>query len=311
MTDQTPPAQPDSSAPQQANGPAPEQPQAPGFPPPVATPSAPPSPDYPQTSQQPAAPQYPQQPAAPQYPQTTQLPATAQYPQQPQQPAPPQYPYGSDAPAGAYGANAGPGAPAPQQTNTLAVLSLILGILVAPAGIITGHLALSKIKRTGEAGRGLALAGTIIGYVGTALAVLALVITLIATFVLGTAAVTAVNSGISQLEEYESLEVPEFESEAPGNAKGGELLDTPEKILAVWDKCDLVTELDESSGMAFYDDAEWVAAHEALAQLLGPGAESDAILAYVDHMINAPGFDFELTSAYVDALASAKTKLCS
>ncbi len=56
-------------------------------------------------------------------------------------------------------------APGPQaKTNTLAIISLILGFLVAPAGIVTGHIALNQIKKSGEAGRGLALAGTILGY---------------------------------------------------------------------------------------------------------------------------------------------------
>ena len=54
------------------------------------------------------------------------------------------------------------------RTNALAIVSLVSSwrfVRAARAGIITGHLALGQIKRTGEAGRGLALAGTIIGYV--------------------------------------------------------------------------------------------------------------------------------------------------
>lgn len=54
------------------------------------------------------------------------------------------------------------------RTNTLAIIALILGIVVPIAGIITGHIALGQIKRSGEAGHGLALAGTVIGYVLTA-----------------------------------------------------------------------------------------------------------------------------------------------
>ena len=51
-----------------------------------------------------------------------------------------------------------------RSTNTLAIFSLVLGLFVAPAGIVTGHIALVQIKRSGEGGRGLALAGTILGY---------------------------------------------------------------------------------------------------------------------------------------------------
>jgi hypothetical protein len=80
---------------------------------------------------------------------------------------------------------------APQKTSTLAILSiifafggLVLGpllILASPAGAILGHVALGRIKQTGEQGRGLALAGIIGGWVLTALFIL-LVIVVIAVF---------------------------------------------------------------------------------------------------------------------------------
>ncbi len=57
-------------------------------------------------------------------------------------------------------------------TNTLAIVALILGFVVPLGGIICGHLALGQIKRTGESGHGLAMAGTVIGYVLTGLTVL-------------------------------------------------------------------------------------------------------------------------------------------
>lgn len=53
------------------------------------------------------------------------------------------------------------------RTNTLAIIALIAAFVVPLAGIIVGHIALGQIKRTGEAGHGLALAGTILGYVFT------------------------------------------------------------------------------------------------------------------------------------------------
>ncbi|MCS5735925.1 DUF4190 domain-containing protein [Herbiconiux daphne] len=63
------------------------------------------------------------------------------------------------------------GAPAPgyyaqAKTNVLGIVTLVLGVLgfgIVP--VITGHIALSQIKRTGEEGRGLTLAGLILGYV--------------------------------------------------------------------------------------------------------------------------------------------------
>ena len=58
--------------------------------------------------------------------------------------------------------------------NTLAVVSIASALtsIGAVAAIITGHVALTQIKKSGESGRGLALAGTIVGYVTIALWVL-------------------------------------------------------------------------------------------------------------------------------------------
>jgi len=55
--------------------------------------------------------------------------------------------------------------------NTLAVVSLATALtgFGVIAGIITGHIALAQIKRTGENGRPLALSGIIIGYASIAL----------------------------------------------------------------------------------------------------------------------------------------------
>jgi peptidyl-prolyl cis-trans isomerase B (cyclophilin B) len=79
-------------------------------------------------------------------------------------PAPAANPYATPAPA-AYGAPA----PTGQRTNPLAIVALILAFLIPIGGIICGHIALSQIKKTGEGGHGLALAGTILGYVFTAI----------------------------------------------------------------------------------------------------------------------------------------------
>ena len=50
--------------------------------------------------------------------------------------------------------------------NTLAVVSLAAAIswVGAVAGVITGHIALAQIKRSGEKGRGLAITGLVLGY---------------------------------------------------------------------------------------------------------------------------------------------------
>jgi len=55
-----------------------------------------------------------------------------------------------------------------QKTSGLAIASLVTSLTcIAPAAIICGHIALSQIKASGGylTGRGVALAGTILGYV--------------------------------------------------------------------------------------------------------------------------------------------------
>lgn len=110
---------------------------------------------------------------------------SANIPDQPTQPTTPLPPYVQESPA----APAAPAAqsythyaaadyaapeytaakPAPTRTtladtNTYALVAVITAFLVPLAGIIFGHLALSQIKRTGDAGRGLALTGLVYGY---------------------------------------------------------------------------------------------------------------------------------------------------
>ena len=67
-------------------------------------------------------------------------------------------------------------APAPANTNpwnVLSIVSLVASLVgFGIVGIITGHIALGQIKRTGEQGRALALAGTIIGYVGVVIGII-------------------------------------------------------------------------------------------------------------------------------------------
>ncbi len=53
-------------------------------------------------------------------------------------------------------------------TNSLAVVALVLGIVFPLLAIPFGHIARGQIRRTGEQGAGLALAGLILGYLGLA-----------------------------------------------------------------------------------------------------------------------------------------------
>ena len=72
-----------------------------------------------------------------------------------------------------------PGYPQPQPTNSLAIVSLVCAFLFAPLGIIFGHISLSQIKKTGEEGRGLAVAGLVISYLITVLTILVVVLSVV------------------------------------------------------------------------------------------------------------------------------------
>jgi hypothetical protein len=48
--------------------------------------------------------------------------------------------------------------------------------LVPPLGIVLGYMARSKIRDTGERGDGLALAALVVGYIETAILIIALVV---------------------------------------------------------------------------------------------------------------------------------------
>lgn len=89
---------------------------------------------------------------------------------------PPAYPAAPQAAPYGYGGYA-----PVQPTNTLSIIAMIAAILgaiwILPfigslAGAIMGHISLGQIKRTGEKGRGMALTGVILGWIGVGFTVL-------------------------------------------------------------------------------------------------------------------------------------------
>lgn len=92
-----------------------------------------------------------------------------------------------------YGAPTGFGAPPPRQSdfNTFAMLSPIFGVVLPPAGVVLGHLALPQIRRTGERGREVAVVGLTIGYLMCVVLVALLVWWLVSDADSGTAAPTS------------------------------------------------------------------------------------------------------------------------
>ena len=105
------------------------------------------------------------------------------------QPAYGQSAYGQPAyPPPGYGFPPGYGYPRP--TNTLAILALVMAFVVSPVGLVLGIVARRQIRQTGEQGDGLALAGIIVGGIGTALAVLVFVFFFLALATAGSVDVT-------------------------------------------------------------------------------------------------------------------------
>ena len=65
------------------------------------------------------------------------------------------------------------------EVNTLATLSVVFAVVLAPVGAVLGHVALAQIAQSGQRGRERALIGLTLSYVFIALAVIALVLWLI------------------------------------------------------------------------------------------------------------------------------------
>lgn len=115
--------------------------------------------------------------------------APQQSPGRPAGAPPPGWPAGYTQPGYAQGYPGYPGGyyyPPARRTNGMAIASMVTsivglvmiacygipGLIMGPIGAILGHVARKKIKESGEAGEGMALAGVIIGWITTGLAVL-------------------------------------------------------------------------------------------------------------------------------------------
>jgi hypothetical protein len=90
-----------------------------------------------------------------------------------------------------YMPNTAPGSPQPPGqpgypggyvgTNGLAIASMILGIvwifwLGSILALVFGYIALHQIKRTRESGKGMAIAGIVLGWIGVAMLILFIVL---------------------------------------------------------------------------------------------------------------------------------------
>ena len=60
-----------------------------------------------------------------------------------------------------------------RRTSTLAILSLVAAFVASIVGVVLGIVALVQIRRSGEAGAGLAIAAIIVGFLVTGFFLLA------------------------------------------------------------------------------------------------------------------------------------------
>ncbi|HRD11325.1 MAG TPA: DUF4190 domain-containing protein [Mycobacterium sp.] len=85
-------------------------------------------------------------------------------------------------------------------TNAMAIAAFVSSLVLAPLGIIFGHIALSQIKATGEDGKGLAIAGLVMGYIFTGIVVL--------WFVVFGMFLSALSSAVDDSGSYTTMPIP-------------------------------------------------------------------------------------------------------
>ena len=112
--------------------------------------------------------------------------------------------------------------PVAPKTNTLAIISLVSAFFVSLAAVITGHIALGQIRRTGESGRGLALSGLVLGYVGIAAKVLVVVIAIVFAATVIPFILAVANGGAVGMPPISSTSEPQTSEPRADNPDTGE-----------------------------------------------------------------------------------------
>lgn len=88
------------------------------------------------------------------------------------------------------------------RTNVYAIVSLICAFVFSPLAVVFGHLSMKQIAATGEQGRGMAIAGLVIGYVGIAAVVAYFVLIVVVVGAMGgMESVTGGPGGIVTIDE--------------------------------------------------------------------------------------------------------------
>lgn len=102
-------------------------------------------------------------------------------------------------------------------TNGFAIASFVLAFFMTILSIIFGHMALSQIRRTGEKGRGLALAGLWISYLGVAAGVVVAVVLGVQLVAIQNAISTAAQNYSAPTYDAPGYGAPTYGAKAPGS----------------------------------------------------------------------------------------------
>ncbi|MCI4659551.1 DUF4190 domain-containing protein [Cryobacterium zhongshanensis] len=176
------------------------------------------------------------------------------------------------------------------QRNTLALVAFIGSFFVSLVGIVCGHIALKQIKRTGQDGRGFALAGVIIGYVGFVSGAIAIVM-IVATISAATAVYSSTVDGLQPVvgdgSSTSSTDTPASAAdtaEAANVAAGGGSVEghtvSPELCAALKSFVSVGGEAASSKSVS----PELLAATEALAAIASPN--QTAYMGYANLLAN-------------------------
>lgn len=186
--------------------------------------------------------------------------------------------------------------------NTLAIVAFVSSFFVSVAGIVCGHIALAQLKRQPARGRGFAIAGTIIGYVGFVCTVAWLVLVLV---VVNNSVLGNVNSSerdntpsVGEYSEQDAVDTPDpddlddFASDGTGaGASSGEAV------------CDAIDELLETSFEAEHLEPEALGALRVLSQSESANAATyAAVLELLDSGDSAQSDRPELADEFTLAL---------
>ena len=83
---------------------------------------------------------------------------------------------------------------APAKWNVLSIVALVVGVVgfgwLSLGAVITGHISLNQIKKTGEQGNVLAIIGLILGYLGVVTSIIVFLAVLIPLIALGSSGYT-------------------------------------------------------------------------------------------------------------------------